>query len=78
MIPILKENLESICTAEILTQIKQTIISLVKEQEETSEVSKQLVWPAGHTPPPSPLSPLVIMLRFIVVKLNNLEMGTKV
>ena len=35
----MKENLESVCTAEILAQIKQTIMNLIKEQEEMSEVS---------------------------------------
>ena len=40
MIPILKENLDSICTAEILAQIKQTIMNLIKEQEDMSEVNK--------------------------------------
>ena len=40
VIPILKENLELSCTAEILAQIKRIIMDLLIEQEETSEVSE--------------------------------------
>ena len=42
VIPIFKENLDSVCSPEVLSLIKQTIVSLVEAQEETSEVSDVL------------------------------------